>query len=134
MAWVSKEIIQEARDNIKNNFKGWGITLRKQHTGTLIATIRKMPKEYHDGLVDFVNSKEGYENYSKQGYIHSQHFLYILSEIDKEKSRILEDCLRTSHFFDKSDIMTDYFYCSHYYYAYLGAWDKPYILNKELTK
>lgn len=35
-----------------------------------------------------------------------------------------------SDYYDRSDIQSDYFDCSHYIDIKIGSWDKPYILEK----
>ena len=35
-----------------------------------------------------------------------------------------------SDYYDRSDIQSDYFDCSHYIDINIGSWDKPYILEK----
>ena len=35
-----------------------------------------------------------------------------------------------SDYYDRSDIQSDYFDCSHYIDIHIGSWDKPYILEK----
>jgi len=39
--------------------------------------------------------------------------------------------MKGEHYFDDSDIMTDYFHCSHYIDIEVGNWEKPYAYNKE---
>jgi hypothetical protein len=57
---------------------------------------------------------------------------------DKKAASIfdsIQDIIRTApgtveggnEWFDKSDIMTDYFHTAYYYDISIGQWDKPYI-------
>tara|TARA_B100000676_G_scaffold191842_1_gene188623 strand:- start:524 stop:967 length:444 start_codon:yes stop_codon:yes gene_type:complete len=42
--------------------------------------------------------------------------------------------MKGERYFDDTDIMTDYFHCSHYIEIDVGNWEKPYIYNGELAE
>ena len=46
----------------------------------------------------------------------------------------LKDAMLGHDYFDKSDIMTDYFHCSHYINICVGRWNKPYVYKPELSR
>jgi len=42
--------------------------------------------------------------------------------------------MKGERYFNDTDLMTDYFHCSHYLDIEVGNWEKPYIYNGELAK
>ena len=42
--------------------------------------------------------------------------------------------MKGERYFNESDMMTDYFHCSHYLDIEVGNWEKPYIYNGELAE
>ena len=42
--------------------------------------------------------------------------------------------MKGERYFNDTDIMTDYFHCSHYLDIDVGNWEKPYIYNGELAE
>ena len=42
--------------------------------------------------------------------------------------------MKGERYFNDTDIMTDYFHCSHYIDIDVGNWEKPYLFNGELAE
>lgn len=42
--------------------------------------------------------------------------------------------MKGERYFNDTDIMTDYFHCSHYVEIDVGNWEKPYVFNGDLAE
>ena len=119
MAYVSKEDKARIQPLVKSvlqkyNLKG---SLRVRNYSTLILTLRS-------GAIDFEKYIDG------SGSIN---VFYIDKHFDGPAAKALSelrDALKGPDYFDKSDIMTDYFDCSHYYDIHIGTYEKPYKFIK----
>lgn len=100
MAYVSQSDKARLAVGIKKVLKKYGMqgTLRVHHHSTLICTLRK-------GKLDM---KAGSE---PNVYWIDTNYEGKIKDFYKE----LVDALKGEDFFDRSDPMTDYFSCSHYY-------------------
>ena len=130
MAYVSRELVGQIKKGIKENFStkdGWRITIKKSSSlSSVRATIRKAPRKFHDALKKICNEEalETKEIFSSLSGYHINQDEYL-----KEIYFKLEEVLKTDSYFDKSDIMTDYFNCSHYIEIYVGEYGKPFMLE-----
>ena len=132
MAYVSQEDKKEMAPAIKAVLKKYGMkgSISVRHHSTLVVTVKT-------GKLDIIGN---YMNKSRHGQsltVAPENIdvnLYWLSDhYDGEVLSFMEEmssALKGDNFFDKSDIQTDYFHCSHYFDLKIGKWDKPYILTK----
>ena len=113
MAHMSQEHKKEIAAVVKPILKKHGIkaTLSVRHHSTLCLNIKS-------GVIDF---GEGGVN----PYYIADHY----KDLPEAKAFLLEvkDALYGPRYFDKSEPMTDYFFCSHYIEINIGKWNKPYI-------
>lgn len=100
MAYVSQEDKARLAPGIKKVLKKYDVsgTLRVHNHSTLIVTLRKGVLDLHPDTEPNIywidNSYDG-----------------VIIDFYKE----LIDALKGDQYFDKSDVMSDYFHCSHYY-------------------
>lgn len=114
MAHMTQEHKKEIMAVVKPILKKHGIkaTMSVRHHSTLCLNISK-------GVIDF--GEGGVNPY----WIADQY-----KEYPEAKAFLLEvkDAMHGPRYFDKSDVMTDYFHTSHYVEINIGKWDKPYII------
>ena len=61
---------------------------------------------------------------------------YVDSHFTGEVANFLTELvaeLKGEKYFNDTDIMTDYFHCSHYVEIDVGNWEKPYVFNGDLA-
>ena len=62
---------------------------------------------------------------------------FVDSSYSSEVANFLNELvaeMKGERYFNDTDIMTDYFHCSHYLDIEVGNYDKPYIYNQELAQ
>ncbi len=128
MAYITSEQVKEMRDMIKKAFpasKGWKWSVTKEHHSAVVAALMQYPAGY-----DFHVDKDGYQQVN--------HYWFDKPNVDgemhygKKETKVLQkvnEILHTGHW-DESDIMTDYFDCSHYVILHIGKWDRPAVQAK----
>lgn len=128
MAYVSNELMTKIREEVKRNFPtkdGWKITCKKSSShSSVTATIRKAPKWFHSEIKLILkdpSTKEIYSNLDRCATTNSNALTAC--------RELLESCVRTEEYYDRSDVMTDYFDVSHYYHISVGDFENPFILE-----
>lgn len=121
MAYVSQEMKRELAPAIKAVLKKYKMkgTIAVRHHSTLVVNIKS-------GAIDFGFAKEG------EGY-HQVNPYWIHAHWEGKAKKFLTELLNAMKgpkFFDHSDPQTDYFHRSHYQDINIGAWNKPYVLEK----
>jgi hypothetical protein len=120
MAHVSQDLKKKLAPAIKAVCKKHGIkaTLSVRHHSTLCLNVSK-------GAIDFGN--QGVNLYWIE-----DHF----KDNEAAKNFLLEakEALKGEDYFDKSDIQSDYFFCSHYFEVNIGKWNKAYVLDESIKK
>ncbi|WP_430813121.1 LPD29 domain-containing protein [Carboxylicivirga sp. RSCT41] len=110
MAYINKQEAAEIRKEIKVNFpsnEGWKISVVIDNHSSLDISIMTAPFDL-----------EAEENEERANKVKDQ-----LKELGKGKE-----------WFDKSDIMTDYFHVKHYVFVRVGKWDKPFQVVEPKAK
>ena len=147
MAYVSQEEKKELSVGIKRVLKKYNVkgTIGVHHRSTIVVRLRS-------GDLDILgNYWEDYTKRVERGQIgthlirtekptyldvnhHSVDSTYTGEVLNFFNELIAE--MKGKDFFDETDIMTDYFHCSHYLNIEVGHYtnEKPYIYNKELAK
>jgi hypothetical protein len=120
MAYVSQEMKKERAPEVKAILKQYGLrgTLSVDNHSTLVLTIQKGRFNIGEDHVE-INTY----------WVNDNHKGEMKACLNK-----LVDALKGKDYFDKSDIMTDYFHCSHYIKIQFGKWNKPYIYDKSIKK
>jgi hypothetical protein len=115
--------------------------MSQDHKKKLAPKIQAICKEYgikatlsvHNQSTLNLNMKSGVLDFGDNGVNE-----YYIAEHYADKPRVKEfllkvkDAMLGPDYFDKSDVQSDYFFCSHYISINIGKWNKPYILTKEV--
>lgn len=140
MAYVSQEMKKSLAPAIKAICKKYGVkgSIAVRNHSTLVLNIKS-------GKIDFLKNyiettepvRSGHLNFdmtveSLRGNIQVNTYHTDSQYSGKAKKFFAEviAAMKGPKFFDHSDSMTDYFHCSHYIDINIGAWNKPYILEK----
>lgn len=126
MAYVSQEMKAEIAPVIKNLCKKYGVkgTLSVRNHSSLVLTVSK-------GKLDFLKQYDEVTG-RKNDYI-DVNVYHVSNTYNGKEKKFLEEAvqaLKGPRYFDHSDMMTDYFHCSHYIDINIGKWDKPYVCEK----
>ena len=136
MAYVSQEDKKTLAVGIKKVLAKYGMkaTIAIRHHSTLVVNISK-------GKLDIIGAAaksciengdlERAEYASKLTHINVNHF-WIDSNYRADQKVVnflteLKSAMQGADWFDDTDIMTDYFHCSHYLDINVGKYNKPYI-------
>jgi hypothetical protein len=122
MAYVSQEMKAARAPQIKALLKQYGLkgTLSVKNHMELVLTIT-------EGKIDFIKN---INETNDRGHIdvNPYHFQNHFSGSAKDFLAKAFAALKGEDYFNKSDVMTDYFHVSHYFAIRIGKWDKPYKL------
>jgi hypothetical protein len=133
MAYVSKEMKQKIAPVIKALCKEYGIkaTLAVNNHSTLALNIQSGPIDFisiGNRIAKETAERRGQPFHPRENY--AQVNVYWIDEhydgVAREFLSKAYAALKGPDFFDESDVMTDYFYRSHYQDINIGRWNKPY--------
>jgi len=116
MAYVSQEMKKSLAPTIKSILKKYDMkgSIAVDNHSTLVVNLR-------EGVINFGLERD----YAQiNHYWIDEHFDGVARDFLNE----LADAMRGPDFFDDTDIMTDYFHCSHYIAINVGQFSKPYKL------
>jgi len=127
MAYMSQEHKAEIAAVVKPILKKYGVkgSLSVHNHSTISLNIKS-------GKLDFALLYKGNPEHFAHGYYQVNQY-HLDSAFFGRALKFLEEVNTALHgprFFDKSDIMTDYFHCSHYISINIGKWNKPYEVTK----
>jgi hypothetical protein len=147
MAYVSQEEKKELSVGIKRVLKKYNVkgTIGVHHRSTIVVRLRSgdldilgnywedYTKRVERGQIEPWNQRKEKPTYLDVNH-HSVDRIYTGEVLNFFNELIAE--MKGKDFFDETDIMTDYFHCSHYLNIEVGHYTngKPYIYNKELAK
>ena len=123
MAYVSKELKAKLAPAIKAVLKKYDVkgTIAVRNHSTLVVNIKQ-------GAVDFVADCSGNDfHYQVNPY-------HIDRGWNGKAAKFLNEliaAMKGNEWYDRSDIMTDYFDTAYYMDINIGQWDKDYIQTKE---
>lgn len=140
MVYVSKEVIQQVRTDLKALNKKFGVktTVTGLHAMTLRVTIVEGVIDFGSNMQDCVlnewHSKPGKEE--RAAYLQEcKGITFNHYHAERQFSGTALDYIQQlieiikKQYWDESDLMTDYFHCSFYIDIQIGRWDKPYMLK-----
>ena len=119
MSYMSQEKKKELAPRIKGVLKKYGVkgSIAVRHHSTLVINLKS-------GVINFKTQSEHYQvnpyHVESQWTGVAKEFLLELLEAMKGEG---------TGWFDKSDIMTDYFHTAWYNDINIGQWNKPYQLT-----
>jgi hypothetical protein len=113
MAFMSQEHKAKLAPTIKAICKKYGVkaSLAVRNHSSLVLTVK-------EGRIDFGNCRA-----QVNPHWYQDHFTGTAKDFLSE----VIPAMYGPDYFDKSDIQSDYFHCSHYIGVNIGKWDKPYI-------
>ena len=116
MAYISQQDKKELAPGIKRVLKKYGMkgSIAIKHHSSLVVNLQSGP-------IDF--DMDGYT--SVNVYHIDRHYTGIARDFLNE----LVKAMKGTKWFDKSDIMTDYFHTAYYIDINVGKWNKPYVLD-----
>lgn len=137
MAYVSQEEKKALSPKIKEICKRYGVkaSIAINNHSTLVLNVKSSSIDFFDSYNRIAGERFTHRNGvfdDVKDYMdvntswYKEHFDGIALEFLKE----IIPAMKGPDWFDKSDIMTDYFHVKHYVDINLGKWDKPYILEK----
>ena len=124
MAYVSQADKAKLAPEIKKVLSKYGMkgSISIRHHMSLVVTLQS-------GAIEFEHSHG--DGYTQVNVYHiDNHYEGKAKAFLKE----LLAAMKGPDWFDKSDIMTDYFHVSHYCDINIGKWDKPYFLQVSKPK
>ena len=137
MAYIKTEEVSAIRNELKKRFGHTGLKfgVKKQHHSSVHVTIKAGPIDFSDIYRDHYGSGDHYAQvhvYHLSNYGQHQPFFEEVLKIIKTAPALAEG---GREWFDKSDIMTDYFHTAFYINLNVGEYDKPYVYNgKKISK
>ena len=118
MAYISQQDKRELAPAIKSVLKKYGMK------GSIaVKNHMSLTVNLQSGPIDF--DMDGYT--SVNVYHIDNHYTGIARDFLNE----LVVAMKGTKWFDKSDIMTDYFHTAYYININVGKWNKPYVLDVE---
>ena len=119
MAYISQEEKKSLAPAIKAVLKKYGMkgTIGIRHHSTLFVNLQS-------GAIDFGCNDRQVNEYHIQNNYTGEARAFLME---------LVAAMRGNNWFDKSDIMTDYFHTKHYTSINIGQWNKPYICTAEVS-
>lgn len=120
MAYVSKEAKATIAQNLKPVLKKYGVkaTLAVSNHRTIVLNVR-------ESAIDFLSGFDR-DHVSVNTYWTQDHYTGAALAFLTEALQ----ALRSAGWYDRSDIMTDYFNTAYYIDINIGTWDKPYVLTQ----
>lgn len=118
MAYISQKDKKELAPNIKKVLKKYGMkgSIAINHHSSLVVNLK-------EGPIDF---KMPNGSTSVNVYWIDDHYEGVAKEFLNE----LLKAMKGTKWFDKSDIMTDYFHTAYYNDINVGKWNKEYVLKE----
>ena len=125
MAYMNQERKKERAPKIKAVLKKYGMkgTIGVRHYSSLVVNLKS-------GKLDILGAMDMGEY--QRDYVQVNPYWIKENFSDPQVVAFLEElkaAMFGDDYFDESDIMTDYFHCSHYIDINVGQFDKPYILE-----
>jgi len=133
MAYIKKEEISAIRNELKKRFGHTGLKfgVKNRHHSSVHVTIKAGPIDFSDIYRDG-DEYADINIYHLQNYGQHTPFFEELEKIIKTAPALIEG---GREWFDKSDMMTDYFHTAFYIDLDVGSYDKPYVYNgKKISK
>ena len=121
MAYISQADKAELAPAIKAVLKKYGMkgSIAIKHHFSLVVNIQSGPLDFDHTHGD------GYTQVNT--YNIDRHYTGIAKQFLNE----LVKAMKGTKWFDRSDIMTDYFHVAYYCEINIGKWNKPYVLDIE---
>ena len=138
MAYMSQQRKAELAPAIKAVLKKFGVkaSIAVRHHATLVLNIKSGPIDFIGNLNKVCSVAPGADRYGAYrpavGSIDVNPYHYQ-NHFDGKALAFLTAIMPVMYgpdYYDRSDIQSDYFDCSHYIDVNVGSWNKPYELTK----
>ena len=131
MAYIKTEEVQEIRKALKAEFgKRFKFSVTKQNYSKVTVAITAGDIDISDMWAGKAESDYGYGYFSVNPYYIDEARYGKNAELFTKIVDIIKTAPAKAEggaaWFDKSDIMTDYFHTAFYFDVEVGKWDKPY--------
>jgi hypothetical protein len=119
MAYMNKEKKAIIAAAVKPILKKYGMkaTLSVENHSSINLNIKSGPIDFGKNNLSFTNNLYWVKDRAE----YSEVAINFLEEVVK--------AMESAGWFDKSDIMTDYFHIAYYININVGRWDRPYVLE-----
>jgi len=131
MAYISQEEKKKLAPQIKSILKKYGMrgSISIRNHSTLVVKIFKGELDVMQNAWDNSRNKVQQFPHERSHYLQVRRGDMFSGKVKEFFSELLA-AMRGPNYFDHSDIMSDYFHCSHYYQVNVGEWNKPYVCEK----
>ena len=128
MAYINAKEVKAIRQEIKKTFPDYKFSVRNENHTNVIVTIQKGPEDLIGELLKGVSEYD--REYGSINHYHTdmypkKHIKFIEKIVEIIKTAPAKAGVGDV-WFDKSDIMTDYFHTAYYFSVNVGSWDKHY--------
>lgn len=131
MAYISAEDVKAIRLALKREYPDFKFSVTKGYQGSSVdVTVQAGPVDFAELFRDEYAQSRKYlqiNHYHTYNYGSYQQFFDNIVKIIKTAPALAGG----KAYFNESDAMTDYFHVAYYFHINVGAWDRPYQLNKE---
>lgn len=122
MAFITKEEVASIRRALKKEFPEIKFSVTKDNHSAVRVDLMESPHDFSD-ILDGNNSAAVNHYWIKEHYPKFEKMFEKMIKIIKTAPAIDGT---GDEWFDKSDIMTDYFHCAYYISLGIGKWDRAY--------
>lgn len=125
MAYASAEAKKEITPAVKAVLKKYGVK------GSLSRDGGCMVLKIREGALDLIGASNAACEYEVVGHTSiggGKSYRNAGYDLEADFAEEIIAAMKRPSWFDKSDIMTDYFHVDYYVRIYVGRWDKPYVL------
>lgn len=137
MAYISQNDKKELAPAIKVVLKRYGVkgTISIRHHSTLVVNIKSGSLDiignWFNHATKFRDTNEYGDVITKPDYINVNEYWvdYQYTGIVKDFLNELVSAMKGENFFDKTDLMSDYFHVKHYLNINVGKWDNHYTVE-----
>ena len=131
MAYMNQETKAIIANNLKPILKKYNIkaSMRVQNNTSFVLTLKSGPLDLIGNFNKTVTEKTGLNpNACRETHMDVNPYWYQEHFTDDVKQFLDEVtvAIKSAGYFNKSDILTDYFNVAYYYDIKVGSWDKPY--------
>ena len=117
MAYITKDEVKNVRELLKKQFPKFKFSVSGGNSLSLKVAIMSGPEDFSSVLGEWKSIDV------------NQYHLYHYGKFEKLFTKIFK-AMKSQNWFDKSDMMTDYFHTAYYMSLSIGKWDKPYVQVK----
>lgn len=131
MAFISNETKATIAANIKPVLKKYGVkaTLAVRDHRTIVLNVRSGPIDFIENYIDNVSVTCADEHNLRENRSISVNPYWFQDHFTGTAKKFLTEALaalKSAGWYDRSDIMTDYFDTAYYVDINIGKWNKPY--------